>query len=235
MNNTNHFYDNLWNSRTKKDTDNLLLTFRKEAIDYSYSIIGNLKGKKILEIGCGSGAQTLDFCKKGANVFAIDFSSKSVEMVKKRCKEYKIDTSLMKTEKLDFDSEQFDSVYLNSVLMYVNKEEVLKEIKRILKPGGKYVIVEPLKFWLFSFPYRFVSPYRKTNPKYISLRDVESSNMSHEEFYLFSTLFLGLFYMFRKKKWVYRLFRFMVRLDSVFIKLPLIRNFAWITVASYTK
>ena len=51
-----------------------------EADRYAYSLFGDLAGKTVLEIGCGTGENAMKLAAEGARVFAIDIST---EMVRK--------------------------------------------------------------------------------------------------------------------------------------------------------
>ena len=91
------FWDQAWSSQRKKDDVELIdLIMHKTAVDFTYQLLGNIKGKKLLEIGCGSGAQTIEFIKRGALVTAIDISEESVAATKDFLKQNKL-KALVKT------------------------------------------------------------------------------------------------------------------------------------------
>ncbi len=232
------FWDSAWSSeKLTKGTEMIDRYIPKSSVEFSYSLLGDITGKKLLEIGCGSGYETVEFCQKGAFVIAIDLSTESVKAAKERCKKNNIKRvriEKMNAESLRFKDNTFDRVYINKVLLHTDKEKVLAECIRVLKKDGILVINEMLKHWLFTFPYRTFSPYRKSNPKYITLKDINKLNMGHKEFYLFSTFFLFLFYIpvLSTSKFAYTLFTRIARLDTLLLKMfPSLRNFAWITVA----
>lgn len=232
------FWDSAWGSEKRtKETEMIDRYIPRVSVEFSYSLLGNITGKKLLEIGCGSGYETVEFCQKGAEVTAIDFSTESIIAAKERCKKNNIKRvaiEKMNAESLCFEDNTFDRVYINKVLLHTDKEKVLAECVRVLKRDGILVINEMLKHWLFSFPYRTFSPYRKSNPRYTTLNDIRKLNMEHKEFYLFSTFFLFLFYIpiLSTSKFAYTLFTWIARLDTLLLKMfPFLRNFAWITVA----
>lgn len=99
----------------------------------------------LLEIGFGSGTHFEDFVllKKGLHVYGIDYSSEMVELAMKNNIEL-IETGQLKlgegsSDDLPFDGRMFDSVYCNMVIYFwENPEEHLREIFRVLKPGGRF-------------------------------------------------------------------------------------------------
>ncbi len=239
---TEAFWNSAWSSeKLTKETEMIDRFIPRVSVEFSYKLLGDISGKKLLEIGCGSGYETVEFCEKGAKVTAIDFSIESVNCAKERCNKNQIkdiEIKYMNAETLQFKNNTFDRVYINKVLLHTDKDKVLQECIRVLKKDGILVINEMLKHWLFSFPYRTFSPYKKSKPKYMTIKDVKKLHMKHKEFYLFSTFFLFLFYLplFSTTKFTYTLFDLFVRLDALLLNMfPFLRNFAWITVAYLRK
>lgn len=234
------FWDSAWSSeKLTQDTEMVDRYIPKASVEYSYKLLGDIKGKKLLEIGCGSGYETVEFCQKGADVTAIDFSKESIIIAKNRCKQNKIENvhiKFMNAESLQFKDNIFDKVYINKVLLHTDKERVLQECRRVLKKDGIIVINEMLKHWLFTFPYRTFSPYRKSNPTYLTLKYLRKINATHKEFYLFSTFFLFLFYVKINKHIALTIFNMFAHIDTILLTVfPFLRNFAWITVATIKK
>lgn len=232
------FWDTTWSSEKRtKETEMIDRVIPRTSVEFSYAQLGNIKDKKLLEIGCGSGYETVEFCQKGADVTAIDLSMGSVKAAKEHCKKNNIQNVViiqMNAEYLKFKDNTFDRIYINKVLLHTNKEKVLQECMRVLKKEGILVINEMLKYWIFRFPYRTFSPYRASRPAYITLKDIKNLNTEHREFYLFSTFFLFLFYLPipYSTRFGLALFNIVARGDSIALQLfPFLRNFAWITVA----
>jgi len=109
-------------------------------VDYS-----SLKGKKVLEIGCGSGAQAAVFANSGADITAVDLTGKAVEMIKRRFELFDIKNGAVMqadAERLPFDDNSFDFVWSWGVIHHsANTEKIVQEILRVLKPGGKTSIM----------------------------------------------------------------------------------------------
>jgi ubiquinone/menaquinone biosynthesis C-methylase UbiE len=106
---------------------------------YLFEAIGNVKGKNVLDYGCGDGGLCNELSKLGAQAEGVDISSKFVEIAKKKYP--KIRFELMEENKTNYPDNQFDIVVCNIVL-HITKDykQVLKEIYRIAKPEGKLVV-----------------------------------------------------------------------------------------------
>jgi len=100
---------------------------------------GDLRGKKILDIACGTGWTTEQFVRAGADVTAIDLTPKAVEITKKRLALYGLEANVLEAdaERLPFEDNCFDYVLAWGCLMHTpDTSKAIEEIHRILKPGG---------------------------------------------------------------------------------------------------
>lgn len=129
---------------------------------------------KVLEIGCGRGFIVKKIQEICPQTYGVDINPNSIEnSVAKNLQE-------MDAQQLAFESESFDKVYSFHTIEHVpDPRKMLAEIERILKPGGKVLLVypaEPIR-GLFSIPAAIVlfkNPFRareihlhKLNPKRI--------------------------------------------------------------------
>lgn len=102
--------------------------------------LGEITGKKILDFGSGMGV-TADYLAKNNMVIAIE---PSVESVHERWKNNEYQQIVGSTEQLrEFDDEAFDLVICHNVLEYASeRENIVNELARVLKPEGKLSIVK---------------------------------------------------------------------------------------------
>jgi len=115
--------------------------------------IGNVKGLRALDAGCGAGFYTEWLINNGAKeAVAIDFSEKMVESTKKRIGDKaKVYVSNL-NEKLNLEDNYFDLIISSLTLHYVKDLDfTLKELGRILKPNGKLIfsIHHPIMTYLY--------------------------------------------------------------------------------------
>lgn len=104
------------------------------------------KGSKILEVGCGTG----DFTKRLAKIktsetkiTAIDITPNLIKLAKKTIKNKKITFKTDSLHSLSFKNNFYDIVCGISILHHVSLKKALKEIYRVLKPGGEIFFTEP--------------------------------------------------------------------------------------------
>ncbi|MDY6805840.1 MAG: class I SAM-dependent methyltransferase [Cyanobacteriota bacterium] len=95
-------------------------------------------GEKILDIGCGTGHLSYKITGKGAKVIGID---NAPAMISQANSNYpNLEFQLQSADHLSFE-QQFDGVFSNATLHWIKseKEKVVAEIWRVLKPGGRFV------------------------------------------------------------------------------------------------
>ena len=105
----------------------------------------DFKNKKVLEIGLGQGADSMQIINRGAIYYGIDLTEESVRRVKKRFELYKLpyqEVLIGNAERLPFDSNFFDIVYSHGVIHHSeNIYKIVNEIHRVLKKDGMAVIM----------------------------------------------------------------------------------------------
>jgi len=133
------------------------------------------RGQKVLDIGCGTGALTIRAAQKGAKVKGFDINPQMLEVVRNRMHEAKLSENVelceMGVAELEKEySESYDVVMSGLCFSELTGDELnyaLKEIKRILKPGGLLLVADevvpknPLKRiinWLVRAPLKLI-PY----------------------------------------------------------------------------
>ncbi len=100
-------------------------------------------GKRVLEIGCGTGLFTEKFAQSGAQIVAVDISSELLEKAHGRgLPEARVRFLAMPFEECDVEG-PFDAVIGSSVLHHLDIEPALTKIFTLLKPGGILFFVEP--------------------------------------------------------------------------------------------
>lgn len=216
------------------------------ADEYLWLCMGDLRGKRVLEIGCGDGVSSVRFAESGAHVSCIDISGEMVELTKKLAEEQglsdRIEARKMTGEQLNFPDQQFDIVYGHSVLHHLDLDLTRQHLARVLKPGGFGIFLEPLDYNPLLNFFRLLTPQRRTpTEKPLTFTQIKFlarafSRWEHKEFYLFSLIAFFWYYVLRNKKLFHATLKFLSPIDEFLFRLvPPLSNLAWVTIVKFHK
>jgi ubiquinone/menaquinone biosynthesis C-methylase UbiE len=258
-----HFHDK-WARTTSVGKIDVLSQFEgvtspeyKEVI----TSLGNIKGKKILNLGSGLGEEAVYLALKEAKVTAIDISTHMLIATRKLAKKYKVEKKIsyrvMDAEKLKFKKNTFDAIVGCNILHHVNIRKTIKEARRVLKPKGVAVFSEPLVYNPIINVYRIIADKVRTDHEhpldYSDLNTIRKTfpNVKHKEFQLFTLLLFVYFYFIKKvhpnkerywkkiitEAYKYKyFFKFFYFIDMIVLKiLPFLKRYCWVTVIRVTK
>jgi len=113
--------------------------------DLIRQLIGDVSGRRVLDIGCGDGALATTLARQGARAVGVDASKPMLDAARARAMAQRVDVSLClgRAEQLPFAAESFDLVVAVTILCFVAEaEQTFTEIGRVLRPGGRLVIGE---------------------------------------------------------------------------------------------
>lgn len=105
-------------------------------------------GSTVLEVGCGTGAQTLTLARQspGAKIVSVDVSSKSLKVAEATCRSAGIDNVSFREADLfalPFEMGSFDHVFVCFVLEHLaDPERALACLKCMVRPGGTITVIE---------------------------------------------------------------------------------------------
>ncbi len=107
-------------------------------------LLGNLHFDSVLEIGCGTGKNTVFLATIGSVVHAVDFSQGMIEKAKEKVHADHVHFSMMDiTQPWKFEPHFFDLITCNLVLEHIEDLEfVFSEAGRVLQPNGYFFINE---------------------------------------------------------------------------------------------
>ena len=160
--------------------------------------MGDLRGLRVLDLGCGAGEASVRFAQLGAEVWAADLSPEMLLAAARLAERYGVQAHIhfarLNAEAMDLPSEAFDRVYGWGVLHHLDLDASAAEIARVLKPHGLAVFVEPLKYNPLIHLYRRLSPDIHTRDEHpMSFADFRRMGkafrrVAHREFQLFALL-----------------------------------------------
>lgn len=110
----------------------------------------SLKNKDVLEIGVGNGSHAQLLAGHSKSFTGVDITDYAVQSTKTRMKVFGMngDIRKMDAEKLEFDDDSFDFIWSWGVIHHsANTANILKEIHRVLRPGGEAVVMVYYRGW----------------------------------------------------------------------------------------
>jgi 2-polyprenyl-3-methyl-5-hydroxy-6-metoxy-1,4-benzoquinol methylase len=129
-------------------------------LDFVFARLGDVTGKRILEVGCGSGNISTYLALRGANAVGVDVSAGMLALARRRADVNGVSASVelleAPIEDLDEPAESFDAVIANQVLHHLDLPRAMPNIARLVGDRGVAVFVEPVLLvpeWVRSLRY----------------------------------------------------------------------------------
>ena len=116
---------------------------------YIRETLGDIKGKSLLDVGCGLGEASVYFALEGANVTAMDISQGMLDCALKLAVQNRVDIKTHKSaaEQTNLpDDRKYDIIYAGNLLHHVDIEKTLKMLKPYLAKGGILITWDPLAY-----------------------------------------------------------------------------------------
>jgi len=217
--------------------------------------MGDLRGKKLLDLGSGLGESAVYFALRGAEVTATDVSPEMCALCRETARVHGTEVVAVATpvERLSVPEAHFDIAYGANLLHHVSDiEAALSAVRRALKPGGRCFFWDPLAYNPAINVYRRMATSVRTedeHPLRFEVLDVfrrHFVDVRHREFWLLSLLLFFKYYLLDRvhpneaRYWKRILeedparigwwLRPLQRLDDALLRLPLVRRLAWNTV-----
>jgi SAM-dependent methyltransferase/ADP-ribose pyrophosphatase YjhB (NUDIX family) len=129
-------------------------------------LLGDLRGKRVLEVGCGGGQCSIAFARQGALATGIDAAANQIAYARALAVREGLEVALHEgdiTLMPQVEKASQDTVFSAYALQYVEEiETCLSEVNRVLVPGGAFVFSVDHPAWQMMSeddPYRVVRPY----------------------------------------------------------------------------
>ena len=103
-----------------------------------------MRGRRVLELGCGNGADGVMFAQSGADYTGVDLTEAAVAATRKHFEAMNLPGQfrVADAERLDFADESFDVVYSYGVLHHTPAPaRAVREVYRVLRPGGRAFVM----------------------------------------------------------------------------------------------
>lgn len=212
-------------------------------LEYVFHLLGDVSGKLVLDLGCGNGLNSILVAMRQARVIGLDVSEDLLGLARQRFAINGVTAPALfvagSAHTLALPDGSVDVVLGIAILHHLDLELVAREVRRVLRPGGRAIFQEPvresrtLKFVRGLIPYRApdVSPFERP------LTEAELSEFaSGFEGYrtrAFSLPFVNLVAVVPfLERWLFAAYR----LDGAILKrAPFLKHFAGVRVIEVTK
>jgi len=117
--------------------------------------VADLRDKRVLEVGAGTGRDSFGMVEHGATVFMLDYSINSLNIIKNIATEEKVEVCPVggNAFSLPFPDTSFDLVFHQGLLEHFREKEaldLLKENIRVLKMGGLLLVDVPQRYHIYT-------------------------------------------------------------------------------------
>ena len=135
------------------------------SLEYAFHLLGDVRGKTVLDFGCGSGENTLLLAKRGAKPLGLDISAALIGVARRRLRINGVSDNIpfivASASQIPLHDESVDVVFGIAILHHLDLKATAQEVRRILKPGGRAIFQEPMRNSKALAFLRKLVPYRQ--------------------------------------------------------------------------
>ena len=111
----------------------------------AFARLGEVRGRRVLDYGCGHGMAAIVLARRGAQATGLDLSTGYLQEARARARANGVSVAWVAAdaECLPFADGAFDAIWGNAILHHLNLDVAAGELCRVLRPGGMAVFCEP--------------------------------------------------------------------------------------------
>jgi SAM-dependent methyltransferase len=117
-------------------------------LEYAFHLLGDVRGKTVLDFGCGTGENIIPLVLRGARVIGLDVSPELIGLARQRLDGtgLKADLRVGSAYATDLPDGSVDVIFSISLIHHLDIGQVTQEMLRILAKGGRAILKEPIRF-----------------------------------------------------------------------------------------
>jgi ubiquinone/menaquinone biosynthesis C-methylase UbiE len=148
-------------------------------LEYAFHLLGDLRGRTVLDLGCGDGENLVPLVRRGADVIGLELSQALIDVAQIRLELHDLSGRVRfitsSAHEIALPDESVDVVLGIAILHHLDLMRAAHEVRRVLKPGGRAVFQEPVRNSavikaarrLIPYQHKDVSPFERplTDPE----------------------------------------------------------------------
>ncbi len=117
-------------------------------LEYAFHLLGDVRGKTVLDLGCGTGENIVPLLERGARVIGMDISPDLIAIAQKRLRDANLEASLSAGDAYatGLPDESVDAIFSMALIHHLDIRLVREEMWRVLRKGGVIILREPIRF-----------------------------------------------------------------------------------------
>lgn len=205
--------------------------FQQARYDWILKLLGDINGRKVLDVGTGDGAFAYLMAKKRAKVTGIDNSAMGIQFARENVEEEKKKESWLECEfkeasayELPFPDNSFDAVVACEIIEHVDHpERLLSEAARVLRPDGVAIITTPHRLTKVPSDPNHVTEYFPEDMNEMMSKQFAKTEIKQTHHILWYALYTYSFRHFKNRpffKWLINLLAIYLRWNPFMIDYP---------------
>jgi SAM-dependent methyltransferase len=117
-------------------------------LEYAFHLLGDVRGKTVLDLGCGTGENVIPLIARGARVIGMDISPDLIAIAEKYVRDANLEASLLVGDAYHtgLPDESVDVVFSMALIHHLDIKPARDEMWRTLRKGGAIILREPVRF-----------------------------------------------------------------------------------------
>lgn len=136
-------------------------------LEYAYHLLGDVRGRRVLDFGCGSGENAVLLARRGAQVYGMDISHDLIKLAAQRLRLNNINSGVhlfvASAHDMALADESVDVIFGMNILHHLKLPLVAREVRRVLRRSGRLIFQEPVRNSKLFRLVRNLIPYRSPN------------------------------------------------------------------------
>jgi SAM-dependent methyltransferase len=198
------------------------------------------RGADVLEYGCAKGDRSLRLAPVAKSIVGIDISDVAVAQGNAAAQAAGFTNTkflVMNAEAMSFPDESFDVVFGCGIVHHLDVERALTDVRRVLRPGGVAIFTEPLGHnWIIN-SYRGSTPEARTPDEHPLLKKdfaIADRIFSKKRITYCGLTSIGAVFLAKTPVGGVAM-KLATAVDSVLLKLPILRWQAWYTLIEWSR